>query len=427
MQVKVIDKSDTNVSLQIIAKAEELQPIKDMVVRQLGQHVKVPGFREGKAPVNVLEKHLDPVQLQQAFLEEVINQMYPQVIQGENLRPVARPEIQIKKFVPFTNLEFDVSVAVVNEVKLPDYKKMKLKKPEAKVTTKDIDEVIANLQTRLADKKDVDRAAKRGDQVWIDFSDKDSKGEPVQGADGKDYPLILGSKTFIPGFEEELVGIKAGEKKTFTITFPKDYGVQALANQNVTFDVTATKVQGVIEPKVDDELAKKAGPFETLDQLRDDIKKQLEQEKEQQLNLQYESDLVKKVTEKSSVAIPEILIEDTIDRLVNEQKQNLTYRGMTYKEFLEQQGMREEDFRKSLRPQAEERVKASLVLSELAEKENLEVTPEELEVRMQVLKGQYNDAAMRAELEKPEVRRDIAMRMLSEKTVAKLAEYAQDE
>ena len=411
--------------MSVIAKPEELAPIKEAVVKAMGKNAKVQGFREGKAPINLIEKQLDPQLLQQSFLEDAINQMYPSAVREKGLRPVSNPEIKIKKFVPYTALEFEATIPVVQEVKLPNYKTMKLKKTDEKITTKDVNEVIENIRERVAESKDVTRAAKTGDKVWIDFAGKDSKGEPVSGADGKDYPLLLGSNTFIPGFEEKLVGTKPGDKKSFTLTFPKDYGVKAMQSKKVTFDVEVTKVQEVAKPKVDDELAKKAGPFETLAQLKDDVKKQLQQEKDRQNGLKYESELVRKVTEKSTVEIPQVLIEQTIDRLVNEQKQNLTYQGQTYKEFLESEGKTEEEYRKTLAASAEERVKASLVLSEIADKEDLQVTPEELEIRIQALKAQYGDPKMQADLDKPELRQDIAMRMLSEKTVAKLAEYAQ--
>ncbi len=425
MQVKITNQSSTEATVSIIAKQEELTPIKESVVKALGARVKIQGFREGKAPINLIEKNLDGQQLQQTFLEEAINQMYPQAIKQQKLRPVSNPEIQVKKFVPFTALEFEAKIPIVQEVKLPNYKTMKLKKVDEKVTADDVKSVIENLRERLADSKDVDRAAKDGDKVFIDFVGKDSKGELVKGADGKDYPLALGSKTFIPGFEEKLVGAKAGDKKAFDLTFPKDYGMKALAGAKVTFDVDVIKVQEVSKPKADDEMAKKAGPFETLVQLKEDIKKQLQNEKDQQAGLKYESELVKKITDKSQVEIPQVLIDDTTNRLIDEHKQNLTYRGQTYQEFLDAEGQTEEEYRKTLAPIAEERVKASLVLSEVAEKENLEVTPEELEIRIQTLKGQYSDPQMQADLDKPEMRRDIAMRMLSEKTVAKLAEYAQ--
>ncbi len=425
MQIKVTNQSPTETSLSIIAKPEELVPIKDLVVRALGSKVKIAGFREGKAPINVIEKNIDPQQLQQSFLEEAINQIYPQAVQQQKIRPVAPPEVQIKKFVPFTTLEFEVKVATVNEVKLADYKKIKMPRTDEKVTSKEVNEVIENLRERLAEGKDVERAAKDGDKVWIDFKGTDSKDQPIEGADGKDYPLVIGSETFIPGFEENLVGAKAGDDKKFTLTFPKDYGSKQLANKKVTFAVNVTKVQEVIKPQADDEFAKKTGPFETLDQLKTDVKKQLQNEKDQQSGLKYESELVKKITEKSKVEIPSVLIDDAVNRLINEHKQNLTYRGQTYREFLDQAGQTEEEFKESLKPSAEERVKASLVLSEVAEKEDLKVTPEELETRVQAMKSQYKDPQMQTDLEKPEVRRDIAMRMLSEKTVARLAEYAQ--
>src|SRR5690606_38690098 len=180
------------------------------------------------------------------------------------LRPVSRPSVNLKKFVPFTTLEFEAEVEVLGTVKLPNYKTMtkSVKKPE--VTTKDVDAVIADIKTRMAEKKDVKRAAKEGDQVWIDFKGVDAKGQPVKGADGKEYPLVLGSDTFIPGFEKNLIGQNAGDKKTFTLTFPKDYGVKALANKKVTFTVTVTKVQEVIEPKVDNAFASRLGRFQSL-------------------------------------------------------------------------------------------------------------------------------------------------------------------
>lgn len=425
MQIKLTTNSPTEAALSIIAKQEELAPIKEQVIQLLGKQVKIQGFREGKAPLNLIEKQLDQQVLQQTFLEEAINQMYPQAVQQQKLRPVSNPEIQVKKFVPFTDLEFEAKVPVVGDIKLPDYKKMKLEKKQNKITAKDVNEVVENLRTRLAADEEVKRASKDTDKLWIDFVGADTKGEPIKGADGKDYPLVLGSGTFIPGFEENLVGVSAGDEKKFTLTFPKDYGVKAMANKKVAFTVTVNKVCEVTKPKVDDELAKQAGPFETMQQLKDDIKVQLQQERDQQDALAYESELVQKITTKTTVELPQVIVDETIDRMVNEHKQNLTYRGQTFAEFLEAEGQTEEEYKKSLAPTAEERVKGSLVLSEVAEVEDLSVTPEELEIRMQVMKGQYKDPQTLAELEKPEVRRDIAMRMLSEKTVAKLAEYAQ--
>jgi trigger factor len=423
MQVKKTTSSDTKTTFSVLANETELEDLKAHVLTHFRSRVKVPGFRQGNVPVAILEKHVDPNALQTEFLEEAVEQMYVQGVNELKLRPVDQPKITIKKFVPFTQLEFDAEVDTIGEIKLPDYKKLKKTPPSVVVTDKDVDEVVNSLRTRLAEKKDVNRPAKSGDQIWIDFEGTNSKGEPVKGADGKDYPLMLGSNTFIPGFEDNLIGAEAGQEKTFTLTFPKDYGIKAIAGQKVTFKVSIIKVQEVIEPEVDDEFAAKAGPFTTLKELKEDIRKQLSHERSHELRTEFESQLIREITSKSSLDAPEPLVNQQAESMLQEIQQNLVYRGQTFPEFLEAEGKTEEQFRKDLIPQAEERVKASLVLSEIAEKENVEVTPEELEIRIQLLKGQYKDAAMQTELNKPEARRDIASRLLTEKTIQKLVEY----
>jgi trigger factor len=423
MQVKkTVDK--TKATITIVAHEADMNPLKMQVLQHFQNHVKVPGFRQGKVPLALVEKNADPAQLQSEFLEQAIGQMYAQAAQESNLRPVSRPEVELKKFVPFTELEFVVTVDVIGEINLGDYKKLKLEKPKTEVTADDIKDVIKSLQTRMAEKKDISRAAKTGDQVWIDFVGVDAKGQPVQGADGKDYPLVLGSNTFIPGFEPELVGLSAGEQKTFPVTFPKDYQVGALAGKEVNFTVTVTKVQEVIEPKADDEFAAKAGPFKTMAELKADIKKQLKQERENQAQREFENTLVRELAAQSTVEAPESLIEEQIDRIESEEKQNLVYKGQTWEEHLKSEGVTAEQHREQKRAAATERVKMGLVLSAVAEAENLSVTPEELEIRLQILKGQYQDQQMQTELDKPENRQEIASRILTEKTLAKLTGYA---
>jgi trigger factor len=423
MQISVTHSSDTEVNISVVANEAEMRPLKEHVLEHFQARVKLPGFREGKAPLSLVEKNVDPAQLQSEFLEEAVNQMYVQAINQEHLRPVANPEVSLKKFVPFTILEFEATVQIVGEITLADYKKMKKTKPEVKITAKDVTEVIDALKKRVAEKKDVDRAAKADDQVWIDFKGVDDKGEPVKGAEGKDYPLTIGSNTFIPGFEDNVIGMKANDEKTFTLKFPKEYGVAALASKDVTFTVTATKVQEVVEPKVDDDFAAKVGPFKTVEELKADIKEQLTLERQQEADRKFENELIEEITAKSKVAVPKVLVDEQVDRIEQEERQNLVYRGQTWQEHLEEEGVTAEEHREQKRPAAEERVKAGLVLSEISEVEKIDITPEELEIRIQLLKGQYQDAQMQAELDKPENRREILSRMLTEKTMDKLKGY----
>lgn len=425
MQIKRENPTPTSVKLSISADAAFMQKTKESVLKRLSTRMKVAGFRAGKAPLNIVERNADPSLLQSEFLDAAINELYGNAATQEKLRPVGVPKVEISKFVPFSTLEFKAEVDVVGTVKLPEYAKIKLAKKPAKITEKDIDDVIETLRTRAATKKEVKRAAKDGDEVTIDFAGKDATtDEAISGADGKSYPLVLGSDTFIPGFEAHLIGIQAGEKKSFTLEFPKDYGVAALQNRKVTFEVTATAVQELEKPAVNDEFATTVGPFKSLTALKEDIRSQLLSEKQYEHDRDYESELLKKIAAESKVAIPDVLIDEEATRIEQQIRQNLAYRSQTWKEYLNGTGKSDEAYHAELRSEAAERVKAGLVLSEIAEKENIQITKAELELRIQLLKGQYRDAAMQSELDKPDNQRTIVSNMLSEKTLARLTELA---
>jgi trigger factor len=424
MQIKRTNTSETETKLIIIANEQEMASMKQHVLGHFKDKVKIAGFREGKAPLDMIEKSVDPSLLQTEFLEDAVNQLYGKAVQEEQLRPIANPEINIKKFVPFTTLEFEATITVMGDVTLPDYTKVKKQKPEVKITADDVKDVLKNLQSRAAEKNDVERAAKLGDQVWIDFAGKDTKGKAVDGAEGKDYPIILGSNTFIPGFEDNLLDMKAKDEKTFDVTFPADYHAKALAKKKVSFTVTVNKVQEVVEPKLDNTFAATVGPFETLQQLKDDIKTQLQLERQNEADRQFESELVGELAEKTKVALPKSLVEEQIDKIEEQERQSLVYRGQTWEEHLKEENVTAEQHREQKRGEAEKSIRASLMLAEVAEKEKLEFTTEEVQSRIDALKKQYTDPQMQSELDKPENQRDIASRILTEKTVAKLVEYA---
>ena len=426
MRTEITYTNPTTVKLVVEADEAELQRIKIQVLTRLSKSgVKLQGFRSGKAPLGLVEKQLDPSVLQSDFLEAAINDLYIKAIEQENIRPVTTPEVNIKKFVPYTTLEFESDIEAVGKMKLPDYKKIKLAKPKITVTAEDVTAVLADLRVRAADKKDVTRAAKAGDQVIIDFNGVDAVShEPIQGADGKAYPLVIGSNTFIPGFEPHLVGLKPGESKSFDLTFPEDYNVATLKNRAVTFSVSVSQVQQVIEPKLDDAFAAKVDPFNSITELKADIKRQLTAEKEQQSNAEYQNQLLQKIAEKAVVAVPKSLVDEEIERQEKQERQNLVYRGQTWEEHLSEEGQTEEGHREKNRPAAEQNVKAGLILSEIATAEDITVTNDEFDMRIQLLKSQYQDKAMQAEVDKPENRRDIMSRILTEKTIAKLITYA---
>lgn len=425
MQVTKQYLSPTKVKLTIIAGDDLLKSVKEQTLRALAKDMKIPGFRPGKLPLPIVEKNADPNLLQSEFVDRAMNQMYGLALDQEKLRPVARPEANVTKFVPFDSLEIEAEVEVIGVITLPDYKMVRIAVEPVEVTAKDLSDVLDQLRVREAEKKNVERSAKDGDQVWIDFKGVDPKtGDPVQGADGEQYPLVLGSNTFIPGFEPKLIGMKAGEDKVFPIIFPDDYGVSSLQKVNVEFSVTVTKVQEVVRPELNDEFAAKIGPFKNMDDLKTDIEGQINYEKQLRSDREYQSRLLENLTDAATVEIPDALINEEIDRLEKDERRDVVYRGQTWQEHLTSEGVTEAEHRTKKRPEAEKRVKAGLVIAEIAEAEKLDITAEELDGRLNSHKAQHSDKAMRIELEKPENRREIASRLLTEKTIALLVGYA---
>lgn len=425
MQTTIKHLTPTKVELTIEADAELITRVKDAVVADMAKNVQVAGFRKGRAPAAMVEKAVDQQQLQSRFLDGAISELYAAAVVEKQLRPVGQPRVDISKYVPFSTLEVKIQVEVVGAVKPADYKKFKMKPKAVKVDDKEVEAVVDDLLQREAEKAEVDRAAADGDEVTIDFTGTDAKtGAAIDGANGAGYPLVLGSGTFIPGFEPEIVGLKAGEQKTFVVTFPKDYGAKELQNKKVQFAVTVVKVNEVTTPKLNDTFAAKVGPFKTVAELRMDIRGQLQTEKELQARRELENDLLMELAKKSKAEIPQALIDDETERMIAEEKQNILYRGVTWPEYLKSIGKSEEEHRAEVAEQAELRVKTGVLLGEVAQAEDIAVSEEEFQERLKQLKEQYADAKMQEELAKPENQRDIASRILTEKTIAKLVSYA---
>ncbi|MBI4034287.1 trigger factor [Candidatus Saccharibacteria bacterium] len=410
--------------LKISAGAAELEPIRQHTLSHFAGDVKIPGFREGKAPAELVEKHVDQQRFMNSFVEHAVERLYSQALIKEQLRAVAPPQVQIKKFVPFTNLEFEAEVLHIKVTKLADYKKIKVKPVPVSVDSKDVEQVVKQLRQRAAERTAVERPAKAGDEIIIDFTGRDARGQLVPGAEGKDFPLILGSGAFIPGFEAELAGLKAGADKKFSLTFPKDYGVSALRGKKVTFEASVKKVNALYQTAADDAFAAKVSPFKSLADLKADIKKQLGQERELQARRELESQIIAQLIDKSTLNVPPQLIDEQVSRMEAEEKQQLVTRGQTWEEHLRVEGINEEQHRQRHRPDAERNIKAGILLGEIANAERIEATEEEVAIRTQILKGRETDPARQTELDKQEHQRNIRAQLLTEKTLAKLTEYA---
>ncbi|XP_011877658.1 PREDICTED: trigger factor-like protein TIG, Chloroplastic, partial [Vollenhovia emeryi] len=363
----------------------------------------------------------------QQTVDDALSKAVAEAFTAEKIQVLERPEVEVKKFVPRQEMEFSATATILPQVTLGDYKKLKVTEEKVTVTADEVNEVIERMRSGLAEKKDVDRAAKKGDEVIIDFVGK-KDGTPFDGGAAKDYALEIGSNSFIPGFEEGLVGLKAGDKKDLELEFPKDYHVDDLAGAKVVFETTINKVQEKQLPKLDDEFAKKAGADEkiiTLKGLKDDIKARLSEQKEREANEKRKDALVQALVEKSDVPVPQVLVDDQARSIEQDMQQNTMYRGITLEQYIKAQGFKDEDDwkKKEVIPAAEKRVKAGLVLAELSKELKVEATSAELAEHLNTYRQQYgNNPDAVKQFEQPEVQREVANRLLTEKTVDKLVE-----
>ena len=424
MKTSVKHLSDTKVELTITLGKPELEAAEQVALSKLAKNIKVPGFRKGKVPASVATKHVDSQALAQQTLDDALSKAVAEAYLNEDIQALDRPQVEVKKFVPGQELEFTAETEILPKITLGDYKKLQAKAEKVSVNTKDIDEIIERMRSGFAEKKDVDRAAKDGDEVVIDFTGK-KDGIAFEGGTATDYSLALGSNSFIPGFESGIIGKKPGETFDLDLEFPKDYHAKELKGAKVVFTTTLKAVKEVVLPAIDDELAKKVGPFQTTDELKADIKRELLDQKEREAKEKLKDTLVQELIEVSKVPVPEVLLGDQAASIERDMQQNLMYQGLTLEQYLENKGFetKEKWQETEVKDAAKKRVQAGLVLAELSKVEKIEATEKELDDHVSLYKKQYaNSPHMIEQFNKPEARRDIANRLLTEKTVDRLLE-----
>ncbi|MGB4767918.1 MAG: trigger factor [Candidatus Saccharimonas sp.] len=422
MKTTVKHLSDTRVLLTITAGTDELAAAELVALKKLAKDVKVNGFRKGHVPVEVVKKNVDPNVLAQETLENALSKAVADAFLSEDIRVLERPEVDVKKFVPGESLEFTAEADVLPQVTLGDYKKLSVELKPAKVTKKDIDEVVDRMRSGTSEKKETKKAAKLGDEVVIDFVGK-MDGEAFEGGTGSDYPLVLGSNSFIPGFEEALAGVKVGDKRDIPLTFPTDYHAQQLAGKAVVFETTVNKVNEVVLPELNDEFAAKMGPFTSADELVKDVERELKARAEQTAADEQKDELVKQLVTKSKVAVPAVLREDQVKSIEQDLMQNLMYRGQSLEDYFAAQGFKDRDewVEKEANDAADNRIKAGLVLAELSKVLKIDATADELAEHINRYKEQYaNQPDMAKRFDEPEIQREVANRLITEKTVDEL-------
>lgn len=410
--------SDTRVEMQVTLDAADLKVARDQALTRLAQDLKVQGFRKGKAPASLVEKQVSPNEIANETIDIAVRTNVAKAFEAEKQPPIAITNVNVTKYVPDETAEFTATADVLPDIKLGDYKNLKAKMGKVEPTAADIQEIIDNIVKAYSEKTVAKKKAELGDEVIIDFVGKRENGEEFAGGSAKDHHLELGSGQFIPGFEDAIVGHESGDKFDIKVTFPKDYPEKSLAGQPAIFETLVKQVNEVKVPKLDNELAKKCGNFETVADLKADIKKNLQAQNQQRAYEQYRDDLVQDLVKKSKVAAPEILINDQMRFIRDDLTRNVASHGMTLEQYLAQSGMTIEEWEKQAKDVAEQRVKSSLVLQILAREQNIQVSDAEVEAKIAELRDVYQNSKEALDnLKKPEVRQDIKNRMIIDKTL----------
>ncbi|MDR7314989.1 trigger factor [Brevibacillus nitrificans] len=379
--------------LTVEVDASEVDAALDQAFKKVVQKVQVPGFRKGKVPRKMFEARFGVESLYQDALDILLPTAYGQAVKEAGIEPVDRPEVDVAQMEQGKNLIFKATVTVKPEVKLGDYKNLSIEEKDFSVTEESVDAELKRMQERHAELVAVEEgAAQNGDLAVIDFEGFQD-GVAFEGGKAEDYSLELGSGTFIAGFEEQVVGLNVGEEKDITVTFPEEYHSPNLAGKEAVFKVKLKSLKRKNLPALDDEFAKDVSEFDTLEELKADTKKKLEEKSAQDKDQYVREQLVLKAAENAEIDLPAVMVEHELDQMVNEFGQRLQYQGMTLELYFQFSGMDESQLRDQLRADATSRVRTSLTLEAIGKAENIEATEEDVNEELNKLAGVYGRPA----------------------------------
>ena len=416
----------TSVEFDVELDSNDLEPARLKALERLARDIKIPGFRNGKAPANVVEQHVNPNDLANNTLDYAVRRIIPKLFSDAKVTPISIPHVDVKKYVPGEMAELTISADIMPEVKLGKYDSLKAPREEHVVSEEDIEDVLARIAESYAEPSVVKRAAKNGDEVIIDFVGK-KDGKAFEGGSAKDHHLRLGSGQFIPGFEDGIIGHEVGDKFDLNITFPKEYAVSDLAGQPVVFEVLVKQVSEVKTPKIDDDLAKKSGAFATLKELREDIKKNLTIQANHDADEKYKDDLLAELVDSSKTEAPKTLVDEQVEHIKEDMERNLKTRGISVEEYLKMNKQTEAEWLTEIRKAAERRVISSIVIQKLADELKVEVAQEEVEKQAAEMRAVYrNDENAVKQLSDPRVLSSIHNRMRVNRTMDMLVELNRD-
>ncbi|KRT94057.1 trigger factor [Bacillus glycinifermentans] len=391
MSVKWEKQEGNEGVLTVEVDADTFNKALDYAFKKVVKQVSIPGFRKGKVPRGLFEQRFGVEALYQDALDILLPVEYPKAVEEAGIEPVDRPEIDVEKIEKGENLIFTAKVTVKPEVKLGEYKGLGVEKDDTAVTDEDVQNELKSLQERQAELVvKEDGKVEEGDTVVLDFEGF-VDGEAFEGGKAENYSLEVGSGSFIPGFEDQLVGLEAGAEKDVEVTFPEEYHAEELAGKPAVFKVKIHEIKAKELPELDDEFAKDVDEeVETLAELTEKTKKRLEEAKENEADAKLREELVLKASENAEIDIPQAMIDTELDRMMKEFEQRLQMQGMNLDLYFQFSGQDENALKEQMKEDAEKRVKSNLTLEAIAKAEDLQVSDEEVEEELSKMAEAYN-------------------------------------
>ncbi|WP_343118071.1 trigger factor [Clostridioides difficile] len=390
MKAELIKKEGNKVTLKITVDNNKFEAAVNKAYNKSRNKYNIPGFRKGKAPRIVIETQYGKGIFYNDAIEILFPEVYPEAIKELDIDPIDNPDLDIEEISKDNGLVMVLNVEVKPEFELGNYKGIEIAKVENTVSDENVDAKLQEMVEKNARLVSVeDKALEDGDTAIIDFEGFEN-GVAFDGGKGENYNLVIGSNTFIPGFEEQLVGKKAGEEVEVNVTFPEEYHSQDLAGKPVVFNVKINDVKVKELSALDDEFAKDTSEFDSLDELKADVRAKLEEEAKNRADAETRNSVVEKVAENTEIEIPEVMIQHQIDNMLNELNYQLQYQGFGLQQLLEMTGRTMEELREEREEDAKKLVKSSLVLEAITKAEGIEATEEEFKAELEKMASAYN-------------------------------------
>ena len=385
-----VERVENEATLKITAPAAEVNAGYKKAVQKIADQANIPGFRKGKAPRAIIEMHYGKEAVKQEAFEIVANKAYSEALNQEKLIPVSDPKVEESTFEEGKDMELTIKVTLKPEPELGEYKGLHVEKKEVEVTDEQVDAQIKDMMGRDAKMVVAEEGAviEKGDFAIIDFAGT-VDGEPFSGGEGKGYPLEVGSNSFIPGFEDQLVGLSKGDSTDVKVTFPEDYFVKDLAGKEAIFKVNIQDVKRKELPELNDEYVASKTEFKTVEDLRANYKERMQKAAEANAKAEYEHELIDLAVANAKFSVPEIMIEDKISQMVEEMKMSLESRKMSLDMYMQYTGLDMAKIRENQRPVAEENVKTDLVLDAIAKAEDIQVDMADVDAEIAAISAQH--------------------------------------